>query len=192
MEDQPTTDTLALTAEIVAAHVAHNSVHAAELPKLISAVHAALAGLVAAPPAPPAEPEHKPAISVRKSLASDDHIISMIDGKPYKALRRHLASHGLTDEEYRARYKLSADYPMVSRSYSAARATMAKAIGLGRKAGAKVGEAVQAAPERIEEVTAPAAGKRGRKPAAAKPGAPEPVPAEAAASPRKRRGKAAS
>jgi predicted transcriptional regulator len=77
--------------------------------------------------------EFTPAVSVRKSLASKDHIISMIDGKPYKTLRRHLSTHGLTPEEYRARYNLKADYPMVAPSYSEARRAMAHKIGLGAK-----------------------------------------------------------
>jgi predicted transcriptional regulator len=72
-------------------------------------------------------------------LASKEHIISMIDGRPYKTLRRHLSTHGLTPEEYRERYKLKADYPMVSESYSQVRRDMAKKIGLGRKPGEKVG-----------------------------------------------------
>lgn len=79
--------------------------------------------------------EYTPAVSVRKSLASPDHIISMIDGKAYKTLRRHLSTNGLTPEEYRARYGLKADYPMVAPSYSEARRSMAKTIGLGRKPG---------------------------------------------------------
>jgi predicted transcriptional regulator len=79
-----------------------------------------------------------PAVSVRKSLASKDHIISMIDGKPYKTLRRHLAGHGLTPEQYRERFGLKTDYPMVAQSYSEARRAMAKKIGLGRKPGAKM------------------------------------------------------
>ncbi len=74
-----------------------------------------------------------PAVSVRKSLASQDHIISMIDGKPYKTLRRHLSTHGLTPEEYRARYNLKSDYPMVAPAYSEARRAMAHKIGLGAK-----------------------------------------------------------
>ena len=77
--------------------------------------------------------EYTPAVSVRKSLASKDHIISMIDGKPYRTLRRHLSTHGLTPDEYRARYKLKPDYPMVAPAYSEARRAMAKKIGLGRK-----------------------------------------------------------
>src|SRR5690606_33118041 len=79
--------------------------------------------------------DHVPAVTVRKSLASKDHIISMIDGKPYKTLRRHLSTHGLTPAEYRARYGLKADYPMVAPAYSEQRRAMAKKIGLGRKPG---------------------------------------------------------
>lgn len=77
----------------------------------------------------------EPAVTARKSLASKDHIISMIDGKPYKTLRRHLSTNGLTPEEYRARYNLKSDYPMVAPSYSESRRAMAKKIGLGRKPG---------------------------------------------------------
>ncbi len=79
--------------------------------------------------------EYTPAVTARKSLASPDHIISMIDGKPYKTLRRHLATNGMTPTEYRDRYGLKADYPMVAPTYSEARRTMAKSIGLGRKSG---------------------------------------------------------
>jgi predicted transcriptional regulator len=85
--------------------------------------------------------DYTPAVSVRKSLASKDHIISMIDGKPYKTLRRHLSTNGLTPDEYRQRYKLKADYPMVSETYSESRRAMAKKIGLGRKPGTKVAAA---------------------------------------------------
>lgn len=77
--------------------------------------------------------EHVRAVTARKSLASPDRIISMIDGKPYRTLRRHLSTHGLTPDEYRARYKLKPEYPMVAPTYSEARREMAKKIGLGRK-----------------------------------------------------------
>ena len=80
----------------------------------------------------PAE-QYTPAVTARKSLASKDHIISMIDGKPYKTLRRHLSTHGMTPEQYRERYNLKADYPMVAESYSEARRAMAHRIGLGQK-----------------------------------------------------------
>lgn len=85
---------------------------------------------------PPAE-HFAPAVTVRKSLASKDHLISLIDGKSYKTLRRHLSTHGLSPEEYRQRYNLKADYPMVAENYSIARREMAKRIGLGRKPGQK-------------------------------------------------------
>ena len=99
------------------------------------------------------EPEYTPAVSVRKSLASKDHIISMIDGKPYKTLRRHLSTHGMTPDQYRERYGLKADYPMVSESYSQARRDMAKKIGLGRKPGERPGA-------RKRTSTAPGGGSR--------------------------------
>ncbi len=84
-----------------------------------------------------ATPSHTPAVSVRKSLASKDFIVSLVDGKPYKTLRRHLSRHGMTPEQYRERFGLKSDYPMVSESYSNARREMAKKIGLGRKPGMK-------------------------------------------------------
>lgn len=74
------------------------------------------------------------AVSIRKSLRSNDHILSMLDGKPYRALKRHLSANGYTPESYREAFNLPASYPMVSPSYSAARAKMAKELGLGRKA----------------------------------------------------------
>lgn len=98
--------------------------------------------------------EHVPAVSVRKSLASKDHIISMINGKPYRTLRRHLSTHGLTPEEYRSRYDLKAVYPMVAENYSKQRRDMAKKIGLGQK-----GRAAQAS---AAKAGAPASNGRGR------------------------------
>jgi predicted transcriptional regulator len=105
-----------------------------------------------------AEQEFTPAVSVRKSLASQDHIISMIDGKPYRTLRRHLSTHGLTPEDYRRRYNLKADYPMVAPSYSEQRRAMAMKIGLGAKGRAA----------RTATATAPAP-KATRKPRAKSP-----------------------
>ena len=111
-----------------------------DVPAFLGKMHETVAKLLSAaepqPEAPPA-PEHTPATTVRKSLASKDHIISMIDGKPYKTLRRHLATNGLTPNEYRERYGLKADYPMVAENYSESRRAMAKQIGLGRKPGQK-------------------------------------------------------
>lgn len=108
-----------------------------EVPRFLAAVHAAVAGLTA-PPEPvdeAKEPTVEPAVSVRKSLASPDHIISLIDGKPYRTLARHLKSHGLTPDSYRARYGLRADYPMVAPAYSEARRAFAHAHGLGKVTG---------------------------------------------------------
>jgi len=99
--------------------------------------------------------EFTPAVSVRKSLASKDHIISMIDGKPYKTLRRHLSANGLTPEEYRARYNLKADYPMVAENYSTSRREMAKKIGLGRKRRAVEPEAAPAEAPAADTKAAP-------------------------------------
>ena len=101
--------------------------------------------------------EYTPAVSVRKSLASKDHIISMIDGKPYKTLRRHLARHGLTPAEYRQRYGLKPDYPMVAENYSEARRAMAKKIGLGRKPGMTRGGNEGGTAKRGRKAAAPAA-----------------------------------
>jgi predicted transcriptional regulator len=97
-------------------------------------------------PEAPAEPaqEHVGKVTARKSLASKDHIISMIDGKSYKTLRRHLKTHGLTPDQYRERYNLKSDYPMVAENYSESRRAMAKQIGLGRKPGQKKAEAAPA------------------------------------------------
>ncbi len=118
---------------------------AEHVPAFLNSMHAALQQLAGASQAAAQEVEaaqdYTPAVSVRKSLASPDHIISMIDGKPYKTLRRHLSTNGLTPEEYRERYNLKADYPMVSQSYSESRRAMAKKIGLGRKPGQKVAAA---------------------------------------------------
>jgi predicted transcriptional regulator len=105
--------------------------------------------------------EYEPAVSVRKSLGSREHIISLIDGKPYKSLKRHLGSHGMTPTQYRERYGLKADYPMVAPAYAERRRALAKKIGLGRKPGeAAAGRKAAAAKAR------PA--KAGRRPRAAK------------------------
>ena len=129
-------DLMNLTADIITRYVESNSVQAAELPALIRSTYDALATL--GEPLVTAEPEIFGAVSVRRSLSNPDLIISMIDGKGYKTLKRHLTSHGLTMDDYRALYKLPADYPSVAASYSAVRRDLAKKIGLGRKAGTKM------------------------------------------------------
>ena len=120
-----------LTADIVSAHVTNNPVQAADLPNLIQVVFGALQS-VGEPPAP-AEPEKpKGAVSVRASV-KPEHIVSMIDGKPYKMLKRHLSLHGYTPESYRETFGLPRDYPMVAADYAEKRRMLAKQIGLGRK-----------------------------------------------------------
>ncbi|MDD1449805.1 MucR family transcriptional regulator [Sphingomonas sp. H160509] len=110
-----------------------------DVPAFLSQMHASVQSLVGGSQTPevPAEEakEYVGAVTARKSLASPDHIISMIDGKSYKTLRRHLATNGMTPAEYRERYNLKADYPMVAATYSESRRAMAKKIGLGRKPG---------------------------------------------------------
>lgn len=128
-----------LTTRIVEAHLASNATEAAALPELIASVHGALARIEKGETAGSAEEKPVGAVSARKSLSSPDHIISMIDGKPYRTLKRHLSTHGYDPESYRQTFGLAADYPMVARNYSAQRSEMARAIGLGRKAGQKKG-----------------------------------------------------
>jgi predicted transcriptional regulator len=124
---------ITLTADIVAAHVSNNSVAVSDLPMLISNVHSALTGLsgtvaVAGPP-----PE--PAVPVRNSVKKD-YIICLEDGKKLKMLKRHLMTHyGMTPDDYRAKWGLAADYPMVAPAYAETRRELAKAIGLGRAPG---------------------------------------------------------
>jgi predicted transcriptional regulator len=128
---------LELATELTIAWLSNPNTRASadEVPNFLLKMHEAICGLVSPGEQEQAEPaqEHTPAVSVRKSLASKDHIISLIDGKPYRTLRRHLAGHGLTPEQYRERYKLAPDYPMVAQSYSEKRREMATKIGLGRK-----------------------------------------------------------
>lgn len=127
------TETLTqLTAEITANFVANNAVAVGDVGDMIRAIYDALAGLEK--PVVEEQPEEiVPAVSARKSLADPTKIISMIDGKPYSMLKRHLAQHGLTPDEYRSRYNLPASYPMTAPAYSEQRKALAMKIGLGRK-----------------------------------------------------------
>ena len=124
---------ITLTADIVAAHVSNNSVAVSDVPTLIGNVHAALAGLsneVAAP-----EVVLEPAVPVRASIKRG-YIICLEDGKKLKMLKRHLMTHyGMTPDDYRAKWGLAADYPMVAPAYAEQRRVLAKAIGLGRAPG---------------------------------------------------------
>ncbi|PCD03411.1 transcriptional regulator [Sphingomonas spermidinifaciens] len=142
MSEDVTLNAVELATELTIAWLGNqnNRVSAEDVPAFLRTMHSTINELSEGGPA--GEPttdaaatdgEYVPAVSVRKSLASKDHILSMIDGKPYRTLRRHLSTHGLTPEEYRARYNLKPDYPMVAPSYSDARRAMAKQIGLGSK-----------------------------------------------------------
>ena len=162
-EDSSELNAIELATELTIAWLnnGNNRVAAEDVPAFLQTMHATVLGLASGTSEPEEaapQQDHVPAVSVRKSLASKDHIISMIDGKSYKTLRRHLAGHGLTPETYRERYGLRADYPMVAETYSQSRRDMAKRIGLGRKARtteatAEVGDDAGDAPRR-----------RGRKP----------------------------
>lgn len=136
MENQLNPVELAIELTIAWLSNPNTRIGADDVPAFISQMHEAVLGLVSGQPSLKAAAE-KPvgAVSVRKSLASKDYIISLIDGKPYRTLRRHLSGHGLTPEQYRERFGLKADYPMVSETYSQHRREMAKKIGLGRKPG---------------------------------------------------------
>lgn len=132
------------TAEIVMAYVGRNAVPVGEVPGLIASVHGALVGLTQPQRATePGVAKPSPA-EIRKSILPEC-IVSFIDGKGYKSMRRHLNKHGLTPEGYRARYGLPVDYPIVSAEYSAARSAISKAMGLGRKQQAEAPADLQAA-----------------------------------------------
>ena len=160
--------TVELATELTVAWLSnHNTrTNADDVPAFLQQMHSALNRLSAPSADAEAAPtEYTPATTARKSLASPDHIISLIDGKPYRTLKRHLSTNGLTPAEYRERYGLKADYPMVAPSYAASRSEMAKRIGLGRKPGQTVKKAVTDA---TDAVAAPvkAAGRKVRKTAA--------------------------
>ncbi|MGX8014315.1 MucR family transcriptional regulator (plasmid) [Mesorhizobium sp. ORM8.1] len=121
-----------LTADVVSAYVSNNPVPVADLPALIDQVHSALKGTTGGVSV--AEPEAlKPAVPIKKSVMAD-YIICLEDGKKFKSLKRHLSTrYGLTPDEYRAKWGLATDYPMVAPNYAAARSALAKTMGLGRK-----------------------------------------------------------
>ena len=143
---------IGLSATIVAAYVAHNNLTRSELTELIASTHAALLGLgTESPVVVPAAPL-VPAVPIKKSI-TPDAIICLEDGKAFKSLKRHLGSKfGLTPDQYRAKWKLPADYPMTAPNYAEKRSQLAKTIGLGRKA------AVSEAP--VVEKQAPARRKK--------------------------------
>ncbi|HXG99234.1 MAG TPA: MucR family transcriptional regulator [Sphingomicrobium sp.] len=132
MDNQDNDDTLiTLTADIVAAHVSNNSVSVNDLPLLISNIHGALANLSGTSAPPEARPE--PKVPIRSSI-KPDYIVCLEDGKRLKMLKRHLMTHyQMTPDQYRQKWGLASDYPMVSPNYAEQRRALAKSIGLGTK-----------------------------------------------------------
>jgi predicted transcriptional regulator len=132
----PDTTLVELSADIVSAYVSHNALSSSDLPKLIAEVHAALTGLGTEASVAPAE-ELKPAVPVRKSVTAD-YIVCLEDGKKFKSLKRHLRTQfDMSPEQYREKWGLPSDYPMVAPNYSATRSRLATDNGLGRKASQK-------------------------------------------------------
>lgn len=132
MAEQPrSSELLALTTDIVASHVSNNTVAIADLPSLIQQVYAALSGLGAMPS--PASARPQPAVPIKKSIMPE-YIVCLEDGKKLKMLKRHLKTrYNMTPEEYRERWGLPSDYPMVAPAYAQQRSDLAKKIGLGTK-----------------------------------------------------------
>jgi predicted transcriptional regulator len=140
-------DLVVLAADVVAAYVSNNTVAMAEIPSLIAQVHQALVATATGSVEKPVEPQ-APAVSVRKSI-QPDHLVCLEDGKKFKSLKRHLRTkYDLSPEEYRAKWGLPADYPMVAPNYAAARSQLAKSMGLGQ--------------QRRKTVAAPEPAKKGR------------------------------
>ena len=140
MESVSHDDLVQLTADIVSAYVSNNKVDTGELSQLIESVHLALARA----PAAAAEPEQKPlvpAVPIRRSI-TPDYIVSLEDGRKFKSLKRHLqGTYGMTPDEYRTKWGLPRDYPMVAPNYAKARSELAKSMGLGRKPAGEGGTA---------------------------------------------------
>ena len=135
MADDVSFDLSALTADIVSAYVSNNKVQTADLAAVISQVHQALGSV--GQPAAPAQPETpKPTAGEIRKSRTPEFLTSFVDGRKYKSLKRHLTTNGMTPDEYRTRFGLPKDYPMVAESYSAQRSALAKTLGLGRKAAA--------------------------------------------------------
>ena len=167
-----TSEAVELTADIVSAYVSNNSIGPTELPQLIHQVHIALTQ-AATGALPEAAAPLSPAVPIKKSI-TPDYLISLEDGRKYKSLKRHLNTRGMSPDEYRTKWGLSKDYPMVAANYSAQRSSLAKTLGLGR-GGRGGGAGASAAPPEVEApvAEAPAAeaapppAKRSRRKAAA-------------------------
>ena len=124
-------DRLEQVTEIVSAYVSHNALSPSDLPKLIAETHKALQSLSGAEAQPVVE-DLKPSVPIRKSV-TPDFIVCLDDGKKFKSMKRHLAGLGMTPDQYRTKWGLASDYPMVAPNYAATRSALARANGLGRK-----------------------------------------------------------
>ena len=185
MSENSQPDITTLTVQLLSAFVSNNSVTSEGLAELIRTTRIALTEDPAAESAEAQAATYTPAVSVRKSLSSPDHILSMIDGKPYKTLKRHLATNGLSPDEYRQRYNLPKSYPLVAPSYSEARRAVATRLGLGRKPAAANGVKA-AAPAQADagaKAAPKAAGAEANAKAPARKVAKAAKPAKAAAKP---------
>jgi predicted transcriptional regulator len=130
VDDKTKSDLIELTADIASAYVENNTVAASELPGLINSIHRALANIESPPAA--AEPVRTPAVSIKKSIG-EDYLICLEDGRKFKSLKRHLRTkYNMSPEDYRAKWGLPKDYPMVAPSYARARSDLAKQMGLGQ------------------------------------------------------------
>ena len=193
MSENSQPDITTLTVQLLSAFVSNNSVTSEGVAELIRTTRIALTEDPAAESAEAQAATYTPAVSVRKSLSSPDHILSMIDGKPYKTLKRHLATNGLSPDEYRQRYNLPKSYPLVAPSYSEARRAVATRLGLGRKPAAANGVKA-AAPAQADagaKAAPKAAGAEANAKAPARKVAKAAKPAKAAAKPAAASAKAA-
>lgn len=184
MSDNDQPELARLTVELLSAYFTNNSVPSSELPGLIEATRTALRGAPA--PGEDVIETYVAAVTIEESLASPQHILSMIDGKGYKTLKRHLSNNGLTPEQYKTRYNLPADYPLVAPDYSVLRRNFARKLGLGGRP-AEAATPASEAPAKAPASKAPAAkaqpAKPARKATARKTAAPAPVAATAKDSP---------
>jgi len=142
---QPAESVLRMTADIVTAYVGKNNLSPNQFPELIRTVYQSLTGAGGGMPAPISSENQKPAVSIKKSI-TDEFIICLEDGKKLKMLKRHLRTvYGMSPEQYRSKWGLPADYPMVAPKYAAQRSMFAKKIGLGKGAGGRTGRSKRAA-----------------------------------------------
>ncbi|MCJ2055811.1 MucR family transcriptional regulator [Methylobacterium sp. J-048] len=148
------------TVDVVAAYVANNSLPPTELPSLIASIHDALNSIASGPSTSAGDTVDRPtSAQIRKSIRPDG-LISFIDGKSYKTLKRHLTKHGLDPQAYRERYGLPADYPTTSANYSAQRSALAKSLGLGQPSRSQQADKESDAETDLEPTPAPARGRR--------------------------------